>query len=74
MSTFNETRRPVDWGSEYGPGPHYFTVPTGPLWMHRKGQKVRYYNIIGEQVGPDLSNVAPAICYAMDHHWGAIFP
>ena len=57
------------WGEMYsGPCPAYQT-PEGPVWMYRKGQRVRFYNDDGLQVGPEQSNVAPAVAYAMSQCW-----
>lgn len=57
------------WGSPYGgDGPAYDT-PDGPVTMRRKGQKVRFYDADGNQVGPEQANVAPAAAYAADQGW-----
>jgi hypothetical protein len=44
-------------------------TPDGPLWMRRKGQRVRFFDETGEQVGPEQRNVAPALCYAAWQGW-----
>lgn len=56
----------VDFGSIYGSAeiPAYIT-PHGAVWIFRKGQTCRFYNEQGEQVGPEQSNVAPAVAYAL---------
>jgi hypothetical protein len=59
----------VGFGSVYGGEEPSYTTPDGPVWMYRKGQRVRFYNAQGEQVGPEQSNVAPAAAYAMDQGW-----
>jgi hypothetical protein len=57
------------WGERYsGPCPAYQS-PEGPVWMFRKGQRVCFYNDDGLQVGPEQSNVAPAVAYAISHGW-----
>ena len=58
----------VDWGSPYTRDIAYET-PDGPVWMFRKGQKVRFYNSQGQQVGPEQANVAPAAAYAHSQGW-----
>ena len=37
--------------------------------MHRKGQRVRFYDASGKQVGPEQTNVSPAVLYANVHGW-----
>jgi hypothetical protein len=37
--------------------------------MHRKRQAVRFYDAKGEQVGPEQTNVAPAVASAIDAGW-----
>lgn len=54
------------WGKPYGLPYH---SPEGELKMHRKGQKVRFFNKAGQQVGPEQANVAPAVAYAMSQNW-----
>lgn len=58
----------VNWGSPYPQSVSYNT-PDGPVWMRRRGQRVRYYNAAGDQVGPEHSNVAPAVGYAQQQGW-----
>lgn len=43
--------------------------PDGPLWMRRKGQRVRFFDEAGQQVGPEHRNVAPALIYAAFQGW-----
>ena len=57
------------WGERYsGPCPAYQT-PEGPVWMFRKGQRVRFYNDDGLQVGPEQADIVPAISYARSQCW-----
>jgi hypothetical protein len=58
------------WGAPYG-GLAYWTqgCPGTPLWMFRKGQRVRFYGPDGQQVGPEQANVAPAVAYAHSKRW-----
>jgi len=35
------------------------------ITLHRKGQKCRFYDASGEQIGPEQKNVAPALAWAM---------
>lgn len=67
----NATTSP-SWGEPYGPGPHYQTTDGRLVTMFRKGQKVRFYDQEGHQVGPEQSNVAPAIAYAQHNRWRSI--
>ncbi|MHB8318119.1 MAG: toxin-antitoxin system YwqK family antitoxin [Acidimicrobiales bacterium] len=56
-----------DFGSLYG-GP--MITPDGKsVSMWRKGQKVRWYDTEGDQIGPEQKNVAPAVAYALAHGW-----
>ena len=56
------------WGEPYNFDPAYQT-PDGPVWMYRKGRKVRYFDADGRQVGPEQENVAPAVAYAHSLNW-----
>jgi len=57
------------WGEVYaGPSPAYQT-PEGLVWMFRAGQRVRFYDEAGQQVGPEQSNVAPAVAFALSQWW-----
>jgi hypothetical protein len=47
----------------------YITRDGRRVWMHRKGQRVRWLDEAGEQVGPEQANVAPALAYASTHGW-----
>lgn len=86
MTTFAEARIEPNWpGSQVyaGPGPAYMTH-RGPVWMHRGPRnRVRFYDILGVQVGPEhlmesgnpegvQLNVAPAVAYAHAHRWESI--
>lgn len=58
------------WGVPYGgPGPHYRTQSGLELTMRRKNQKTRFFDAKGKQIGPEQSNVAPAVAYAMHQRW-----
>jgi hypothetical protein len=57
------------FGTMYGPGPHYRTTDGTEVWMWRKGQRVRYFDTHGVQVGPEHRNVAPAVVYAAANCW-----
>lgn len=47
-----------------------YTTPSGRrVQMYRKGQRVRFYDDQGRRVGPEQSNVAPAVAYAQYQHW-----
>lgn len=59
----------VNWGGPYMSSVAYLT-PDGPVWMRRRGSRVRYYNADGIQVGPEQDNVAPAVGYAHSQGWG----
>ena len=61
------------WGKPYGSDPS-FKTPHGLVWMHRKGQHVRFFDEHGEQVGPEQSNVGPAISYAYAQGWHSTDP
>jgi len=58
----------VTWGKPYMTFAAHDT-PAGPVWMRRKGQRVRYYNAAGAQVGPEQKNVASACAYALVQGW-----
>ena len=54
----------VGW-HPYAPGSPHQKGPRGrPVFMWRKGQKTRWYTKSGIQVGPEQSNVAPAVAAA----------
>lgn len=64
-----ESRIEPSWGKPYG-GSDPFVTPRGARrWMYRKGQRVRFYDVKGRQVGPEQSNVAPAIAFALHYGW-----
>jgi len=46
-----------------------FITPDGPVWMWRRGCRVRYFNTEGVQVGPEHSNVYPAMLAAFAAGW-----
>jgi hypothetical protein len=47
-----------------------YVIPDGrEVWMRRKRQAVRFYDAAGVQVGPEQTNVAPAVCYAITENW-----
>lgn len=58
----------VAWGKPYGRDPFY-TSQGHWAWMFRKGQRVRFFNAQGRQVGPEQRNVAPAIVYTIRKGW-----
>ena len=53
-----------EWGRPYGQHAAYLTL-AGPVWMRRRGQRVRFFDQDGQQVGPEHANVAPAVAYAL---------
>ena len=55
----------VKWGAYWGA----YLTPAGWVEMRRAGQKVRFLNGRSEQVGPEQSNVAPAVAYALSQGW-----
>lgn len=60
----------VGWGRPYGGDKPSFLMADGqPVWMFRNGQRVRFYDQNGQQVGQEQSNVAPAMAYAMSQGW-----
>lgn len=66
------TAAPVDpgWGEDYGCGQVAYVTPQGiAVWMYRKGQRVRFYDMRGKQVGPQHKNVYPATIYAAANAW-----
>jgi len=58
-----------DFGSPYGQDPSYVLPDGRKVTMWRKGQKVRFYDTSGNQVGPEQANVAPAAAYAYSQGW-----
>lgn len=57
------------WGAPYGGVNPAYLTPDGPVWLFRKGQKTRFYDDLGRQVGPEQANVAPAVAYALHKGW-----
>lgn len=56
------------WGRWYGETS--YTTPEGTVVrMYRKGQRVRFFDAQGRQVGPEQTNVAPAIAFAYRAGW-----
>lgn len=62
MSETEKWMRGDRWGS-------YRTDAGEVVTMYRRGQHVRFYTADGRQVGPEQSNVAPAVAYTMAHGW-----
>lgn len=59
-----------DFGEPYGgKGPHFRTPDGKELTMRRKGQKVRFFDQDGKQVGPEQMNVVPATAAAHAAGW-----
>lgn len=70
-SSVQPTTPEPGWGAIYGgPSPSYWT-PVGPVWMFRNGQRVRFYDTEGQQVGPEQGNVGPAVYYATSQLWAS---
>lgn len=57
-----------DWGEMYGGEIAYHDLDGKPVQMRRKGQRVRFF-VNGEQIGPEQSNVGPAVAYAHSQGW-----
>jgi hypothetical protein len=57
------------WGAVYGGNPSYRTPRGRFVVMCRKRQAVRFYDAKGVQVGPEQTNVAPAVAYASYKGW-----
>lgn len=49
--------------------PDYVTCDGVEVWMERKGQKTRFLDAAGEQVGPVHANLVPAVVWARHHGW-----
>jgi len=49
--------------------PDYVTADGVEVWIERKGQKTRFLDACGSQVGPVHRNLAPAIIWARAHGW-----
>ncbi|KKM92024.1 hypothetical protein LCGC14_1222580 [marine sediment metagenome] len=59
--------QPAKWGKPYGMP---FCTRHGRVRrMFRKGQRVRFYDGQGRQIGPEQRNVAPAVAYALSKGW-----
>lgn len=56
-----------NWGAPYGDAS--YLTPDGPVWLHRKGCRCRFFDADGNQVGPEQANVYPAVVYAAYHNW-----
>lgn len=58
-------------GKVYGDpkSPSHITDAGLSVWMWRKGQRVRFLTADGVQVGPEHSNVAPALLSAAHAGW-----
>lgn len=75
MSPDSINRRILNWSRKgwrvYGDiGQPHYTRKGCPVVMFRKRQRVRWVSLrTGCQVGPEQSNVVPAICFAMHYGW-----
>lgn len=59
------------WGKPYGSGK--WRTDTGRIVaMYRKGQRVRFFDSRGRQVGPEHRNVAPAFVAAYAGGWAEV--
>lgn len=67
----NQSLRIHVFGAVYGDPatPSYITTEGTPVWMWRKGQRVRFLAADGTQIGPEHSNIAPAMCSAAAAGW-----
>jgi hypothetical protein len=61
------------FGERYGAGPQSDMVTDDgtEVWLFRKGQRCRFYDAQGVQVGPEHRNVAPAVTWAHAHLWSS---
>lgn len=57
------------FGKPYGQLASIRTTDGRLVTMYRRGQRVRFFDLTGQQVGPEQRNVAPAICAAMHAGW-----
>lgn len=57
------------WGKPYGGAQNIRTDEGVLVTMYRNRCRVRFYDANGQQVGPEQSNVAPAIAAAMQAGW-----
>ena len=73
-----ESTRPVSFGGEgHAPAeldlrpdrPDYVTTDGVEVWIERKGQKTRFLDRDGSQVGPVHGNLGPAVVWARVHGW-----
>jgi hypothetical protein len=56
------------FGESYGSA-RYITPEGQTVFMYRKGQRVRFFDADGNQVGPEHHNVAPATAWAAAADW-----
>lgn len=54
------------FGALYGQPnrPSYITDHGESVWMWRRGQRVRFYTADARQIGPEHTNVFPAVVWA----------
>jgi hypothetical protein len=52
-----------------GEGPSYITDHGDEVWLYRQGQKVRFYDRSGNQVGPEHRNLYPASVWLFAQGW-----
>ena len=65
----------LDFGRAYGGSPAYITGDGVAVTMYRNGRnKVRFYTTDGQQIGPEQSNVAPAVAFAIAQGWVDVIP
>lgn len=70
-ATANPSPKSPNFGRIYGSASHpsFITNRGVPVWMWRKGQRVRFYTESGKQVRPEQPNVAPAVAAALAWGW-----
>ncbi len=52
-----------------GEDPSFVTQQGVEVWMYRKGHKVRFFDRVANQVGPEHANVLPATMWALANGW-----
>jgi hypothetical protein len=52
-----------------GEDPSYVTDQGAEVWMYRKVGKVRFYDRVANQVGPQHANVIAAMMWALANGW-----
>ena len=61
----------TDWGNRGArpDAPDRYDADGRPLWMFHQGQRHRFYDVAGQQVGPEHAHLAAAVTASIANGW-----